>query len=146
MGAWALCAPRAYAQELTQIDALSFGRLAVRNNAGPRAITVDPNNNVVSSPFIISDIEPTRGEYLLENQDPNELLDIDISNGNLTLNDTGVGNFMTVDSFTNNNPTTDAGGNATIYIGATLTTSGNGSGYTSGSFEDNNMTMIINYQ
>ncbi len=139
-------APAACAQELTQIQPLSFGTLAISNNASSRFITVDPNNNVTSDSYIVTGIDPVRGEYLLENQDPSRALDIDISDGNLTLNDSGVGNFMTIDTYTTNNPSTDAGGNATIFIGGTLRTSGNGSGYTNGNFQDNNMTMIVNYQ
>lgn len=134
-----------HAQELTQIQAISFGAFAVLDNSAPRSITVAPNNNVTGDPNIAIATDPTRGEYLLTNQDPNRALDISVSVGTLTLNDSG-GHSMTVDTFTTNNPSTDGAGDATIYIGATLTTSGSGAVYSDGSFEDNNMSMIINYQ
>lgn len=134
------------AQELTQISAISFGTFAIMNNTAPRSLTVDPNNNVSGDPFIVVDIDPARGEYLLTNQDPNRALDISVTNGTLTLNDSGSGNSMTISAFTTNNPSTDINGDATIYLGATLTTSGNSSGYSDGIFEDNNMSMVINYQ
>ena len=133
------------AQELTQIQGISFGAFAILDNSAPRSITVAPNNNVTGDPNIAIATDPTRGEYLLTNQDPSRALDISVSVGSLTLNDSG-GHSMTVDTFTDNNPSTDVNGDATVYIGATLTTSGSGTVYNDGSYEDNNMSLIINYQ
>lgn len=133
------------AQDLTTVRNLHFGIFALSNNNAPYSVTIDPNNNVTADPEIIFDVQPERGEYLLTGQDPNRALDITITDGSLTLGG-GGGRSLTVTNYTDNNPSTDGAGDATIYIGATLTTDGNTTLYNSGGYEDTTVEMTVDYQ
>lgn len=136
---------QAQAQTVTQIQPLSFGTFATSNNNGNYTITVNPGNGSVYDPRIIAETQAQRGEYLLQGQDPNRALDITVTNGSMTLNDFGVGDTISITNYTNNSPSTDGAGDATIYIGATLTTNGSGTQYPSGSYADN-IDITVNYQ
>lgn len=136
----------ASAQNIFVVQHLDFGEFALKDNDASHTIIVDPNNNVTADPEIVFNSTPMRGEYLLTGQDTNRALDITVTNGSLTLNGSGVGASMTVNNFTDNSPSTDGAGDATIYIGGTLTTNGTSTIYSAGSYEDNTVEMTIDYQ
>lgn len=117
--------PVAAAGSLTVIEPLDFGTFALKDNKGRYTIVLAPDDAYThSDEIVIGNPEPQRGEYLLEGLPPDTLLDITITDA--ALRKPGNPDF-TISDYTINDPlTTDASGNATLYIGATLTTSGTG--------------------
>ncbi|HEY8190013.1 MAG TPA: DUF4402 domain-containing protein, partial [Micavibrio sp.] len=61
---------------------------------------------------------------------------ISIPDVNLTMNGSGAGIRFTVSNFTHNNPVTNPAGEATLYVGATLTTTGSGQRYGTGDYSE----------
>lgn len=134
-----------WAQTMTQVRPLSFGTFAILNNSGAKTITVAPDNSTVYHPDIVADIPAQSGHYTLEEMPANVTfyLGISVSNppgdGGLVLDNatslTGGAQPFTLTDFTvnaNNTVVTDGDGDADMYIGATLVTSGNGAAYTDG--------------
>jgi hypothetical protein len=141
-----LSGPTAHAQQIFEIQPLNFGTFAISDNNSSHTLRIDFNGNITADPEVIIETNPVRGEYLLTGQDPLRQFDVTVTDGTLTLGDSGVGNTITVDTYTTNNPTTDGSGEATVYIGATLRTSGNSSIYTSGIFLDSGVELTVDYQ
>ena len=139
----------AKAQTMTEVQKLDFGTFGVVNNNGSYTIVIGPDNSVTYDPSgkIVSDGAHIghRGVYALAGFPPNMQLTLGVTTtnntttGGVTLTNgsslTYAGNpAFSIGSFTANNPLTDASGNATLYIGATLTTSGSGTNYMSGTY------------
>jgi hypothetical protein len=119
---------------LTNIVDLSFGTFGLANNNTPQTIVLTPGGMATYGAKIVDGpIPPKAGEYLLEGLTPDTLLDITVDNTILTRVDGGSPAF-TISDYTTNNPTTDEFGNATLFVGATLTTSGTGIHYESGAY------------
>lgn len=139
------CPPSA-AQDVTEIQPLSFGGIALRDNDIPHSIILPYDGSPASYDAEIIDnpgAPPTRGEYEFTGLPPNVTFYVGISlsnpptDGGLIIdNSTGAtmggSETFTIDSFTANDLSTDGAGNGTLYIGATLTTSGNGLMYDDG--------------
>lgn len=124
---------------------LSFGSFSVARNDGTYNITVAPDGSTSFDPGVYPDVAATPAEYELTNFPPNMTITIGVSvasppsNGGLIVDNVidlaqGGSPSFTLSNFTSNNPTTDAGGNATLLIGATLTTTGLGGYYSSGGY------------
>lgn len=131
-----LCASiPAYARAyLNDVVNLSFGSFALINNDTPQTIVVPPAGSAVFGVNVIEGpTPPVAGEYFLEDLTPNTLLDVTIAD--TTLSRFGGGSpLFTITDFTTNTPTTDGNGDATLFVGATLTTSGSGAHYESGNY------------
>ncbi len=133
--------PSAYAAEtITEITKLSFGAFGLSKNDSIRTITVLPDNSFTQDVGIIIGRDPQRGEYLLENFSPGDIIDVNIGNPQQLIPQTTSSPSLIINNFTTNGPLTVApDGKATLYIGGTLTTSGGPAHYTSdqyqGSFE-----------
>lgn len=142
-----LCAgaPARAAREYDVQQHLNFGTFSVAHNAGVYHVIVAPDGSTSYSPGIYPDVQAQPGIYLLTGLPPGMKITLGTYvaspplNGGLKIdNSTGL-TFggsppFTVGSFTCNNPTTDGAGNATLLIGATLTTSGSGSYYDTGMY------------
>ncbi len=102
------------------------------DNNTPSTIIVTPAGGVTYGAKVVDGpVAPQAGEYLLEGLTPDTALVVTVSDATLVL----AGNpALLISDFTTNNPTTDSNGDATLFIGATLTTSGNGSYYGSGHY------------
>lgn len=134
------------AQDMTEIQPLTFGRFAIVDNTAPRTIVVAPDNSVTYDPEIVPNIEAERGEYALSGFPPNVTLYLGVnianppSEGGVTLDNqtdvtAGGAQDFSLGGFTINTANevvTNATGDATLYIGGTLTTSGNGGAYING--------------
>jgi Domain of unknown function (DUF4402) len=141
-----LVAAPAYAvREYTVVRHLSFGTFsAARNNATLR-VTVAPDSSTSYDAGLYPDTAAQPAEYLLTGLPPNMKITLGTgianppTDGGLiidnvsALSSPGSPSF-TVGTFTCNNPTTDGAGNATLLIGATLTTTGGGGYYQSGAY------------
>jgi hypothetical protein len=138
--------PALAADTMTQIHQLDFGTFALLNNAAAHTIVITPANGVTYDPAIISGSTPNRGEYTLALPGvPNMALTLGVTvvtlpnQGGMEVNNSSdlslaANPLLTIDTFTTNNPSTDGSGNATLYIGATLHTSGTGSTYGNGTY------------
>lgn len=135
----------ARAQDMVEVQSLDFGTFAIINNSAQQTITVQPNGVTAYDSDIVFDIEAERGHYTFTGLPPNVTftLGISVSNpptdGGLIIDNptpvTGGGEAFQLLNFTANTANeliTDGGGNATLYIGATLRTSGNGGAYSDG--------------
>ena len=143
-----LCAPCARAQEMTEIHHLDFGEFGLGDNTHPATIVIPPDDSgdATYSDGIVPGTRPARsGEYDLTGLPHNIILhtgvDMPIApeggvvvDNSSNLSKPGEPSF-TVDHFTTNSPETDNSGEATLFIGATLTTSGNGSLYHDGDYD-----------
>lgn len=134
-----LSAPAAAQTTLTEVTPFSFGRFSLTNNTAQHELIVDAATNIVTSdpPFII-DIDPQRGEYLLEGFDPGEEITVTINDGGLTLNGGGGTEvFATVNYTISPFPViADGSGAVTFYVGATLRTRGDSVTYSTGDYMD----------
>ncbi len=136
----------AHAAEMTQVQALFFGQFAYVDNSVARSIVINPDDTVLYDDNILEgNIPAHRGEYELKDFPPNTILHTGVAianpptDGGVTLNNSSGmtlsgSETMTVSNFTTNNPQTDENGDATLYIGATMTTSGNNQKYDTGSY------------
>ena len=126
---------------MTIIQDLNFGLFAVRNNLAQYTIIVAPDDTTIYAPEMIEATPAHRGEYLLEEWPINTLLDIDITDGVLTA---GAGPSFSVTDFTYNPPMTGPTGTLTLYVGATLRTSGSGIRYETGIY-NGTVDLTVNF-
>jgi hypothetical protein len=135
----------AEAQDMAEIHSLNFGEFAMLDNNSVHTIVVTPGNIATYDPALIRGIQAQRGEYLLTGLPANEALGITLDNTvDLSHNGLGGGALFTIDTYTTNNPSTNGAGDATLYIGATLSTSGSGSGYIDGPYSGS-VDLTINF-
>lgn len=141
------------AQEMSTIQPLSFGNLAVRQNTVPQSVRIEPDGSVSYDADIISRIDGQRGEYLFTNLPPNVVFQVGVtvpnppSEGGLTLTNPSPvshgGQSFTLSDLRAQDLTTDGNGDGTLYLGATLTTSGTGTMYASGHYQgDFELTLL----
>lgn len=139
-------AKSADAADMVQIQALHFGEFAYVDNSVPRTIVIAPDDTVTYDDDIIEGNVPAhRGEYQLTDFPPNMIIHTGVTvptpptDGGVTLDNSSsvslpASESFTLSNFTTNEPITDGNGDATLYIGATLTTSGNGQSYSDGNY------------
>ena len=131
--AWAQCCTMPY-PTIDTSQAMSFGRFAVRANDMQYTIVIDPmtgNGTFDTNGFI--EIDPVqRGVYVMVGLPAN--MPILLSFTNSFLSPSGGGPNFSIRDYTHNNPVSDASGNATFYIGATLRTTGGGQHYNSDTY------------
>lgn len=124
------------------ITPLSFGSFAVSSNDSVYELTVSETGVVNNdSAFIVGAVAPVRGEMVLEDLLPDTEIHVEFDDGVL-VPDNGPGASFTITDFTitsNRAPPnefrTTAGGDLTLYYGASLRTSGNGQVYVSGPYQ-----------
>lgn len=148
----------AQAQEITQNRALNFGSFAVSGNDAPSTLQITPENTVIAGSGIIVGQNGERGEYTLTGLPPNVsfFLGVEVPNspseGGVILEDptpasVGAGPSFTLEGLTISNGgvmQSDAMGDAILYIGGTLRSSGNGQRYQGGVYVGT-YTLRINY-
>ena len=131
---------------MTEIEKLDFGQFGLRDNSAAHTLVVTPINTATYADEIIpGGRSPQRGEYSLTGFPPNMTLTLGVvlanppDDGGLTLNNSSglslSGQVFTLSNFTTNSVITDGAGDATVYIGGTLTTSGNGTMYGDGDYD-----------
>lgn len=139
----------AHAQEITQNQALNFGTFAIADNNTVSSLVVTPDNDVFADPaFVVGVPAGQRGYYTLTGLPPNVsfFLGVQVPNppseGGIVLDDStpasaGGGPVFTLEDITIANGgvlQSDAQGDAVLYIGGSLKTSGNGQRYTGGNY------------
>lgn len=148
----------AQAQTITEVNQLYFGTFGISDNDSVSAITVTPDNDTFSDPAIISDQPGQRGEYTLTGFPPNVsfYLGVEVTNppaeGGIVLANPTDGTMGGAEVFTLDTLEiadggvlqTDGAGDAVLYIGGTLRTSGNGLRYPGGNYSGT-YTITIHY-
>ncbi len=135
-------------QTITPINSsIDFGTIAIADNSATYQLRLRWTGQVVSDPQIISVSPPTPAEFRLSGFPPYTSLIVSVNaTGSQTSKVSGVAALeqFTISNFdyVPNQPT-DAAGTATIFIGATLTTSGT-SAYTDGIYSLP-LTLEVNY-
>lgn len=139
-------AHQAPAQEMTVVDHLSFGTFAVADNSISQAIVVTPDNDTFPDTGIAVGQPGQRGVYEFTGLPPNVAfyVGVDVPNppseGGIVIDDSAFltnGRSFTVDSFALGNGgvlQSDGAGDATMLLGATLHTSGDGTPYSGGTY------------
>ncbi|MDH5258742.1 MAG: DUF4402 domain-containing protein [Gammaproteobacteria bacterium] len=126
-----LVIPPAYSDTIIEQSYLDFGTIALKNNASTYTIRVRYTGQIINDPEIIIVTPGTPAEYLLTGFPASTLLTITVTSlagittspispvpGNQQFT---ISNFDYLPSVS-----TNATGEATIYVGATLTSSGTG--------------------
>ncbi len=148
MGGLLLSAAPAQAQTITEVQSLSFGTFGIGNNNGAWQIIVTPDNDTFADPQIAMGQDGRRGEYLFTGLPPNVsfFLGVDVPN---PPSEGGIVLDMPTPAENGSNPVfnltdvtiadggvmySDGAGDATLYIGGTLQTSGTGEHYDSGTY------------
>lgn len=133
------------AQEDIQRDqALSFGRFVLKDNNSARVIIqVTPAGVVTNDPAVLPFTSAQNGIFQLLDFEKDKDLTVNLTPSPMTVS-TGAGpvftvNFTTSPAVPHTDPVT---GNATLYIGGTLSTSGTGVMYPNGTFS-NDVTLSI---
>ena len=135
----------AEAQEINVIQDLSFGTFAIRENTMPHSITINPDGSTTYDPDIISNVDANRGEYQFTDLPANVTFFVGLSfsnppsEGGLMIDNQtplsdGGGPQFTITTLIGEDLSTDNNGDGTLYVGGTLTTSGTGATYNSGSY------------
>lgn len=138
----------ASAQTLSEVERLHFGTFVVRNNMSTSSITVTPDNDTIVAGQIVLAENGRRGEYMLTGLPPNVpfYLGVDMPNppaeggivlGNPEPASAGAGADFILNALTIGNGgvmLSDGIGDATVYIGGTLNTTGTGQAYAGGSY------------
>ena len=137
-----LVSNNSYADSL-EITPLWFGRFVIADNSTVSTLTIRHDGR---NPIARNRIHPiefgTAGEYQLFNFPAYTPLAITITGNNLST--AGPTEEFTIGDFTFDDVTTDADGQATLVVGATLSTSGNGTNYVSAEYSAI-YNIVINY-
>lgn len=133
----------ACAQTITVTQPLQFGTIVLSDFTAVGRVTMFANGTFsrAANTYIISN--PQRGEYDLNGFPANQAFTITLP-ASVPISD-GSSTF-TIDDFTTlpASPITDSSGNATIFIGGRMQSSGGGTPYLDGTY-DNNFLITIDY-
>ncbi|MFT5758384.1 MAG: hypothetical protein ACI9LM_003125 [Alteromonadaceae bacterium] len=121
-----------FAEAITQQTALSFGTIALRDNASSHQMSISFDGSIIADPAFIIITQGNPAEFLLSGFTANTLININILVPSTTTMLAGAtdpsSSQFTIDNHHSFAPivTTNLLGEATINIGARLTTSGIG--------------------
>ena len=134
-----LPAPALAQETMTEVQSFDFGLFSLRDNNAQHTLDVDASDNsYAADPAFAVATPPQRGEYLLEGFVPGTEIFVAVADGGLTLNGGGGTEvFATINYTVSPAPIiAGAGGDVTVYVGATLRTRGDTIAYGSGDYED----------
>lgn len=117
------------ATSATEITPLSFGAFAVTSNASASTIRIREAGNIIVTGTIAPVGGASRAEFSLAGFPPNALLEVSLDNVNMSGGGLGLPEYLLVKDYESSDVTSNAEGEATIYIGATMETSGNNNMY-----------------
>ncbi len=127
------------AQTVQELEPLSFGTFVVTSNAAASTLTVPLNGAVSSTGNLIVLVPGNRARYRVGGLPGNTIVGIDINSLPLFGATVPASQFCQITAFSHPlTVTTNASGEAIFFVGATLSTSGNGVPYT-----DNTYTGMI---
>lgn len=122
---------KGYAQTITENQPLDFGRFVITDNSASHQIRLLNSCGFNADPEFVFFIDPQCGNYTVTGHPPNTNLTITVTT--TTLANGGSATFTTNSTFTRpNNVRTDALGEATFDVGATLVTDGTGTSFIDG--------------
>lgn len=115
--------------EITELQALNFGTVAVISNNSAASLTVDKFGNFNVSSQLRSVTPPTPGRFLVNNLAPNTGISISMSHNATTMTPLISSQEFFTFSLTDYSDylVADGNGEAELFIGGTITTSGSGS-------------------
>lgn len=134
--AGALIDGSAQAQSVTETRGISFGTFALANNNAAHTLSFTWTESVTADPAYIVILPPQRGEYAISGFPALSPLSVTINNATLTKDGMGGGELFSITNYDRNAITTDGSGNATLFVGGDLETSGSTSMYTDGNYSD----------
>jgi len=139
----AFAAP-AHAVTVNTTQAINFGTWFIPGNAGAYSVTINTDGSSSNSPQLVRVRSPQKGIYVLGDLPINTVINsLDFSQGQALT--TAGGEVFTMTSFQSDSPlVTDGVGDLPLVLGATVETSGNGSGYGRGVFTGQ-INVEINY-
>lgn len=132
-----------FAQTVTELQELSFGRGIVKNNNSVREIVISPAGTFTNDSEIVFIDDPERGIYRLTGATPFQT----ITSVNVTVNQQmiGAGEDFTLDAFNPSFPAqTDTNGEAIINLGARMRTTGSSINYQSSTIFGGILTLEVN--
>jgi hypothetical protein len=134
----------AAAQSIVQERALSFGRLAIPSNHSAGSITLQQNGVVVTTGPVISVVPGAPGRYRITGLLAQSLVSLSYSSTPLyPMGMAGGAVFLTLDPIlAPDTAISDGSGSVSIEIGATLSTSGNGTAYNQSLYQGDILIMV----
>jgi len=140
---WVMSGQNVLAQTINENTTLSFGKIVITDNSSAHKIEILPGGGYSADPQYIFFSDPQMANVSVDGYDPFVTLSVSISNPNLNRAGGGPAFFSVSDVFTN--PAiieTDSFGSATFEVGATLSSNGNGAGFTNNKY-DGNYTVTV---
>ncbi len=133
--------------DITQLTPLSFGTVAVSDNTAAQTINVTTSGRAYYSNYVHPIQDAQRGVYLLSNFPTNQILSVTTQaiSSTTTSSQASSEQFSLTNVNTTTYVTTDASGEATIYVGGTLSTSGSGSSAFSNTQYTAQFQITVNY-
>ena len=126
-----LCPPPALAQTITINTPLDFGRFVLVDNAAPRNIALLPGGGFTADSEYLFFIDPQMGNLTVDGYAPFTPLTITVGTASLNPVGAGTADFVTSSTFTDPAVVvTDASGEVTFDVGATLSSDGGGTTHT----------------
>jgi len=129
---------------ISEVQAINFGKFALQNNTSVHTYRVLPNGTINANVEYIRFFDGQEGQYNLSGYPATTALTILVTSGNLT---TGAGGEQFSIGSWDTSPAslvTDASGEESFNLGATLSSSGSGTMYLDGTFNVN-ATITINF-
>jgi len=126
----------AMAQTINENSPLTFGKIVITDNSVTRRIELLPGGGYTADPQYIFFTDPQMANITVDGFAPSTVLNVSITSPNLNRPSGGPAFFSISDVFTN--PAiieTDSSGSATFDVGATLSSNGNGAGFTNNKYE-----------
>ena len=139
-----LCMSSAAYAVITEVQPLSFGTFAMRNNDAAYNYLVLPNGTTSINPNYLPFVDGQRGEFDLTSFPPNTNLMIGITFTDLESGHGGEDFTVSTPQILPGTTTTDGAGSLTIFVGATMTSSGTSTTYFNGTF-NSTMTIMVNW-
>jgi hypothetical protein len=134
----------AAAQSVQLINQFSFGTIAIRTNAAKERLVLNLNGTFTNSANILVISPPQRAEFLAVGFQPSTALSLSIVPIELSEDGQGNGKKFNVGFVYLSDISTDPTGSATILIGGTLETSGDGTPYSDRDY-GGLAQLIVNY-
>jgi len=119
-----------YSDSIVEQSVLDFGTIALKDNAGTYQLRVRYTGQIINDPEIVIVVPGTPAEYFLSGYPVSTLLSISVTSPSGLVTSPFVG--PSNEQFTISNfdylpsVTSDVNGEFTLYVGATITTSGSG--------------------
>lgn len=122
------------------VQNIHFGEFIIQDNYKPHILTVNPDGSYTHASNFLQISPPKPGIYQVDELAPNSVISV-IATQTQRLN--GGNNFFTMHNFQINHSNVDGAGLAEIRLGASVATSGNGSGYTQDTYSGQIQIQII---